>query len=289
MKPLLPFLLYAAVALGQADATPPAASPQPIPVDQENANRARAVLDQAIEALGGQAYLTYQDRSEEGRFYTLHHGQSNSLGAPFGRYSKFPDKERVDILKMRNYHFLIFDVGNVAAKNKDDIVVIHTGDKGYEITYKGTAAEKPSDTAEYLRRRERSLDWVLRKWLNEPGVALFYEGTTVAAQKDVLQVTIMNARNQAVTLYIDARTYLPVKKKYSWRDPTDKERNVEEEVYDNYRPTQGIMTAFSVTRYYNGDMTFQRFINSVVYNKGLSDSWFDARVTYDPNTPAVRK
>ena len=131
--------------------------------------------------------------------------------------------------------------------------------------------------------REDALDAVLREWINEPGIALFYEGSTVAAQKDTQQITVMNSRNEAVTLYIDSNTHLPVKKTFSWRDPTDKERNVEDEVYDNYRPVQGIMAPFSVTRFYNGDMSNQRFLHSVEYNKGLNDSLFEASITYDPN------
>ena len=77
----------------------------------------------------------------------------------------------------------------------------------------------------------------------------------------------MNANNEGVTLYLDTNTHLPVKKTFSWRDPTDKQRNIEDEVYDNYRPTQGIMTPFSITRFYNGDMSNQRFLNSVSYNQ----------------------
>ena len=95
----------------------------------------------------------------------------------------------------------------------------------------------------------------------------------------------MNARNEAVTLYLDTNTHLPVKKSFSWRDPTDRERNIEEEVYDAYRPVDGVMTPFSITRFYNGDMANQRFLTSVSYNKGLSDSLFSATVTYDPNKP----
>jgi hypothetical protein len=48
------------------------------------------------------------------------------------------------------------------------------------------------------------------------------------------------------------------------------------------------MTPFSVTRFYNGDMSSQRFLNSVTYNKGLSDSMFAADVTYDPLKGAPR-
>ena len=285
VKYLLAILLVA-VAFAQANPSP---SAQSVPTDQENANKARALLNQAIEALGGQAYLTHQDKSEEGRCYSLHHGQSGGLGTPCGRYTKYPDKERFEAFHIKAYHFLLFDVGNVATKHKDDVVVIFNGDKGYEITYKGTAQEGSAETAENLRRRQHSLEWVLRKWINEPGVALFYEGHTIAAQKDAEQVTIMNAHNDAVTLYIDSNSHLPVKKSYSWRDPTDKERNIEDEVFDNYRPAQGIMSPFSVTRYYNGDMSAQRFINTVEYNKGLSDSLFEASVTYDPNKQPLKK
>jgi hypothetical protein len=284
------FFFFAAIALGQANhsaaagsspttpsptpsqgASPQRASSQSIPVDQENARKAKALLDQMIQALGGEAYLNLQDISQEGRTYGFHLGEPNGVGTLFWRFYKYPDKDRIELTKKR------------------DVIELFTGDQGFEITYKGTRADDAKEVADYLRRREFSLDWVLRKWLSEPGVALFYEGATVADQKDAQQVTIMNARNQAVTIYINSNTHLPVKKTYSWRDPTDKQRNVESEVYDNYRLVQGIMTPFDVARYYNGDMSNQRFLNSVTYNQGLNDSMFEASVTYDPNKPAPRK
>src|SRR3989475_9290690 len=244
------------------------------PLEDANARKARALIDKVIDALGGQAYLTFRGKTQDGRYYTFHHGESNSAGAPFGLLSKYPDKDRLEILHLRNYHILWWTVGNVPIKDKNDIVVIYNGDKGYELTYKGTRVLDANELADHLRRRRYSLDWVLRKWLAEPGVALFYEGPTVAEQKSVEQVTIMNARNQGVTLYLDASTHLPVKKSFSWRDPTDKQRNIEEEIYDGYRLVQGVMTPFSITRTYNGEMSNQRFLNSISYNKGLDDSMF---------------
>ncbi len=231
---------------------------------QENSRKARTLLDRAIQALGGQAYLSIQDISQEGRTYSFHHGEPNSLGTLFWRFYKFPDKERVELTKQR------------------DVVYIINGDKGYEITFKGTAEQSPKDLADVLRRRHYSLEWVLRKWLNEPGIALFYDGPTVAEQKPVEQVSLMNAKNEGVTLYLNSDDYLPVKKSYSWRDPTDKQRNVEEEVYDNYRLVQGIMTPHTITRFYNGDMAGQRFLTSVTYNRGLSDSKFEAQPANNP-------
>jgi hypothetical protein len=255
---VLAVIVLSSTALAQSELAPPS---QSIPVDQENARKARAMLDQGIQALGGNAYLNIRDMTQEGRNYSFYHGRPNSLGIVFWRFYKFPDKERIELTKKR------------------DVIYVYNGDKGYEITYKGAHAEDPKELADYLRRRRCALDAVLRKWLLEPGVALFYEGQTVAEGKTVDQVTIMNAHNEGVTLYLDSSDHLPVKKTYTWRDATDKQRNVEDEVYDNYRQIQGIMTPYTVTRFYNGDMSGQRFMTAVTYNPGLSESQFEAQVS----------
>lgn len=248
MKLLATILFCAALAAGQA--APPAVS------DHENARKARALIDQMIQALGGPAYMGIQDISQEGRTYSFYHGQPNSAGLVFWRFYRFPDKDRIEVTKKRDW------------------IVIHNGNRSYEITFKGTAAGDPVELKDYLRRSQYALDWILRHWLDQPGTALFYEGSTVASEKQAEQVTLMNAQNQGVTLFIDASTHLPIKKSYSWRDPSDKLRSTEEEVYDNYRPVQGIMTPFSVTRFLNGEMSAQRFMTSVSYNRNLSDSLF---------------
>lgn len=256
MKYLATVLLFAAFVLAQTTAP----TLQPVPAEQESARKARALIDQMVQALGGSAYLGIQDTTQQGRTYSFHAGAPNSVGVLFWRFYKFPDKDRFELTKKR------------------DVVEIFNGDKGYEITFRGTAAQDRKELADYLRRRHYSLDWVLRTWLSEPGVALFYEGPTVSEQKPVEQVTIMNARNEGVTLFIDAVTHLPVKKAFSWRDPADKQRNVENEIYDGYRLVQNVMTPFSLTRFYNGEMSNQRFLTSVIYNRGVEDSLFEAAV-----------
>jgi hypothetical protein len=265
MKYLAALLLLSSVAFAQSSAASPSA-----PADQENANKAKAIIQQTIGALGGEAYMNIRDISQEGRTYSLHHGEAEGAGILFWRFYKYPDQERVELTKKR------------------DVIEIFRGNEGFETTYKGTRQQDLKVLTDYIRRRHYALDQVLREWLKEPGIALFYEGSTVAAQKETQQVTIMNSRNEGVTLYIDSSSHLPVKKTFSWRDPTDKERNIEDEVYDNYRDVDGIMTPFSVTRLYNGEMSNQRFMHSVTYNKGLNDSLFSAGATYDANKPTPK-
>jgi len=272
-------LLLSALGWGQSAAPKPVVNLN----DSDNARKARALLDQTIAALGGQAYLTYQNRVEEGRYYPLYHGRTNTLGIPYNYCVQYPDKDRFEVLAEKDIHVIpgTIDIGGIKSK-KSVLVLIHNGMKGYETTYKGTAAQDPEELANYLRRRQHSLEWVFRKWISDPGVALFSDGVAVVDGKAADQVSLLNSQNDAVTVYLDQNTHLPIKTSFSWRDPTDKQKNTEEEIYDLYKPVEGIMTPHSLTRNFNGEMSMQRFINTVRYNLKLPESAFEATVNYDP-------
>ena len=272
MKPLIIAILVAVCAVAApAQSDPPSASSVANPAQDANAQKARALLDQSIQAMGGQAWLNVQDMEQQGRSYSYFQNQPNSVGILFWRFWKYPDKDRVELTKQR------------------DVVYLNVGDKGYEITYKGTAAQEAEPLADYNRRRHHSLETVLREWLKQPGTALFYDGPAVAEQRPADSVTILTSDNDAVTLFLDQHTHLPIKKTFEWRDPHDRLKNVEGEIFDNWRVEQGIPTPHSLLRTHNGDTTNQRFITSVRYNVGIADSMFQSSITYDPNTAPTKK
>jgi len=258
-------LILSGVAVAQqpAPATlPPAADSTKAPQDPTTA-KARAMLDKMVTALGGQAYLNYTTMTQEGRTYSFYQGRPNSAGAPFWRFWRYPDQDRVEFTKQR------------------DIIYIYKGDQGYEITYKGTANMEAKDLDEYLRRRHYSMETIVRQWLKDPATLIYYSGTALADQNMVEQVTLVNKANEAVIIGIDPNTNLPLKKSYTYRDPFDNLKSTNEEVFANYRLVQGIQTPFSVVSYHNGDQSGQRFISKVEYNVPIADSMFDAKVTYD--------
>jgi len=285
-----PFLL--ASALAQAPATPAArpapTSPTAKSPEDESTTKARALVNKAIEALGGPSYTGYTTRTEQGRSYTLYHGRPRDGGVLYRRFFQYGEKDRVEV-PLESYGSWVdivqtqtpfpIQLPDPKSNKKTDVAIIHNGDLGYEVTFKGTEKEEPKLTSDYNRRRLRSLDKVLREWMQAPGTALFFEGQALADNKLTDQITITNSKNESVTLFLDATTHLPVKKSYSWRDASDKYRNVEEEVYDNYKPVQGILTPYSLTRFYNGDMAYQRFLSKITYNDNLADSLFEASLT----------
>ncbi|MCU1309657.1 MAG: hypothetical protein JWO20_782 [Candidatus Angelobacter sp.] len=223
---------------------------------EANAQQARKIVEQSIQALGGQAFLTFTDLDQQGRGYGFSQNAPQGVGVPYERKYRYPDKERYEFLK------------------KHDWIIIHNGDKGYETTFRGTRAEDPKDLASYQRRRLYALDYVLRDWTKAPGTAFFYEGTTLVGPKTVHKISLINAQNQGVTLYIDVKSFLPAKKSYSWRDPESKEMDEEAELYDEYRVEQGISSPHVITREKNGEMTSQRFVHTVTYNARIPDSEF---------------
>ena len=266
MKQLFPILLLVSLvpASGQA---PTPRSEQSISGDkqaQQSTQKARTLIDQAIQALGGQTWLAIRDREQQGRTWSFHAGRPNGGGGLFWSFTVFPDKERIELTKER------------------DIAEVFVGDKGYEITYKGARPQDKKDMEDYLRRRHYSLEAVLRNWINDPRVILLYEGNAIAAQHPCDQVTVINSQNESVTLYFDSDTHLPVKKTFQWRDPVDRQKNLEEEIYENYRPVQGILAPFNVTRFFNGDMSNQRFMNSVSINQDPDPDMFNPNSGYKP-------
>jgi hypothetical protein len=260
-----------AAAPPQASAAPVAPAPANWPTAQfastkdPGVQRALTILNEIIRALGGDTYLNVHDVQVEGRTYGFYHGRPNSLGVVFWRFWEFPDKDRWEFTKQR------------------DVTELNIGDKGYEITYKGTGTQEPKQLDEYLRRREHSLEWVIRKWLPAPGTMILYGGPAMVEQNLADQVTILNASNDSVTLSINPRTHLPVKKVYSWRDPGDRQMDEEAEIFSNYKLVQGIQTPYATVRNENGEMSNQRFITSVTYNNNFPPTMFETKgITYNP-------
>src|SRR5271169_3468284 len=117
MHRFLVFLSLCALCVAQTPSTPAPAAPATAPPvnmnDSDNARKARAILDTTIEAMGGQPYLTYENRSEEGRYYPLYHGRTESTGIPYRYYVEYPDRDRFEVIHQKDLHILpgTIDIG----------------------------------------------------------------------------------------------------------------------------------------------------------------------------------
>ena len=245
--------LYVASLYGQqAPSTKPADT-------QSNQQKARTLVDQMVQALGGQAYLTAQDYYAEGRFGSFHNESLVGSGL-FYRFWKWPDKDRIELTKQR------------------DIVQLYVGDQAYEITYRGIRPidlHKEEKVGQAIVRRYYSLENVLRNWLKEPGILLLDEGPGISEGHMAEKLTIINSKNESVTILVDPSTHLPLEKRFSTRDPRYRERDEEVLIYGDWKEFQGINTPRMTVIKRNGETLSQQIILNITYNTHPSDLLFD--------------
>lgn len=241
--------------------------PSPAKDGQTNQQKARAVIDRMIAALGGQAYLTLQDSYTQGR-YGRFHNEGMVATNLFYRYWKWPDSERNELTEAR------------------DVVYLFLDDKEYEVTFRGgheMNPEKDENVKQALVRRRFALAKVLRQWLSDPGTILLDEGPALAESQMTEKITIINPKNDAVTLLVSTDTHLPVEKVFSVRDPESRERDEEVEIYGGWRMVDGVNTPWSVQTKRNGALLRSESITGVAYNRHPPDSYFVPKLISHPS------
>jgi hypothetical protein len=223
---------------------------------QENAKQARATLDAMVQALGGEAWLKVKNQMRQGNLAAFFHGEPSGGATEFWECHAWPDRDRFEYGKHR------------------DVVQFYIGQAGTEVTYKGKTPLPQEQVDDFLRRREHSIETVVKLWLNDPNTILIYEGQRLVERHLADQVTLISGTNEAVTILTDAQSHLPLRRSFEWRDPVYKDKNLDAEEYDNYHTIDGIPTPFTITRYKNDDITRQYFLVHVEYNQNLpADFW----------------
>lgn len=222
----------------------------------KNARQARVALDAMVKALGGDAWLNMKNQLRQGRIADFYHGKPSGGEADYWEYHSWPDRDRIEFTKHR------------------DVVQFFVGRAGWEVTYKGKSPLPQDIVDDFLRRRDHSIETVVKVWLKDPRTILIYEGQHLAERHLAEQVMLISAENEAVTILMDAQTHLPLRRSFEWRDPLYKDKNVDAEEYDDYHLVEGLPTAFTVTRFKNDDMTSQKFLLHGSYNVDLApDFW----------------
>ncbi len=253
----------------QASDIPSAAPTRGAGMTQEQLGR--KLLDEMVTALGGQAWLDRRDMQVRGRTASFFRGEPNLNLIEYTGWRQFPDATHAEAERIG----FITDRSMILPGKKIDIVQVWTTDNGYEVTYKGRTTLPKEQVEDYLRRRAHSIESVVRVWLKAPGVMVIAEGTTMVERRMADKVTVLSANNDAVTIDLDATTHLPLRRTFEWRNETFKDHDEDAEQYDDYHTVQGLPTAFTTTRYRNGDMSSQRFLSKVEYNQGLSPELFN--------------
>jgi len=221
-----------------------------------SAAKAKELMNQAIDALGGTAYLNVHDATCSGRLGTFDHSGELTGFGHFIDYTIPPFKERQENLPKRN------------------IIEVYNGNKGWELDRGGVSDAPPSDLVDFQEGVKKDLDNILRHRIHEPDMTIRYGGPDVIDGWKADWVELVDGENRTIRIAFTSSTHLPIRKTVDTRDARSRMKTQEVEYYSNYHPLQGIQTAFQITRERNNIKIFQAFFDKCDYNTNLADSLF---------------
>ena len=230
--------------------------------------RGKKLIDEAVQALGGDNFLRMEDRIESGRAYSFYREQISGLSIAkiYTRYLTVgKGKSGIDLGQRERQAF---------GKNEDS-AVLFTEDNGYEISWRGSK-ELPKDQIErHKDTTMRNILYILRMRLHEPGMIFESRGADVFEMQPVEIVDVTDSDNRMVTVYLHQTTKLPLRQTYSRKNPETKQRDDEVTLFSRYRDAGGgVQWPHQIRRERNGEKVYEIFSESVVVNKDLTDDLF---------------
>jgi len=229
--------------------------------------RGKRVVYEALQALGGDAYLHMEDRVESGRAYSfyLERLQGLSLVKIYTRYlapvpGKLSQRERQAFFK------------------DESAAVLFTENGAWDVTFHGAQALEDKRYTSYKDATLRNVFYILRQRLNEPGIDFYSRGADLYESRPVEIVDITDADGLTVTVYFNQLTKFPERQIFKRRNPDYKDFDTEVSTFANFHNVNGVRWPISIRRERNGDKIFELYSDSVQINKDLKDDLFSLPV-----------
>jgi hypothetical protein len=226
--------------------------------------RGKRVVNEALQAVGGKAYLAMEDRVESGRAYSFFRQQLEGLAIAkiYTRYLT-PVAGKPSVRERQNF-------------GKDESSGVLFNEEGaWEITYRGARLLEPKRAENWRDGTLRNIFYILRQRLDEPGMDFYSRGSDLYENLPVEIVDITDANGLTVSVYFSSSTKLPVRQVLKRRNPEYKDFDTEETLFAKYRDVGGgVMWPFSIRRSRNGEKLYEIYAESVQINRNLRDDLF---------------
>jgi hypothetical protein len=233
-----------------------AAQEAPVLMPEQSAAKAKQLLQQTIDSLGGAAFLGVRDMTCMGRLGQFgHSGEMNGF-EKFVDYVEPPNMSRTENLPQRN------------------IIEVYNRDQGWTLDRGGVAEAPTADLIRFQEGIKKDTGNILRNRLHEPDMIFRYAGIDIVDLHEVDWVELVDGEDRTLRIAIDRASHLPIRRDVQTRNPTTRVTTEEIELYSNYHPIDGVQTPFQIERDRNGTKVYQVFFDSCQYNTGLPASLF---------------
>jgi hypothetical protein len=223
---------------------------------EQSAAKAKQILQQLTDALGGARYLNVRESDCEGRLARFGHNGELTGYTNFKDYWGYPDKNRTDYSK------------------KGVIINLYNGDKGWTLDRGGVSELPAPAVADFQELVKKDINNLLRFRIKEPDMIFRYGGQDIVDLKTVDWVEITDPELRTFRLAVDRSLHFFVRTMIITEDQTTRERSVETSIYSNFQPIEGVRTPLQITSDRDGRRISQVFFTSCRFNPGLGDDFF---------------
>jgi hypothetical protein len=219
--------------------------------------RGKRVVNECLGALGGERYMSMQNREVAGRVYSFYREKLSGLSVAkiYTRFSSGVSDTAHELAVRERQNF----------GKKEDYGTLFQEKAAYNLSFRG-AQPLPDDRFERYKDTTRSdIFYILRIRMHEP---LIFEsrGADVLLNAPVEIVDITDADNRTTTVYFHQVTKLPVREVFYRRNAVTKDKDEEITVFSKYREADGIQWPWAIERQRNGEKVFEIFADSVKFN-----------------------
>jgi hypothetical protein len=249
-------------------ATAPPNSPKPTdapkPSDTPKTSTAKvdekavAIVERAVEALGGRAYLDVRTVISHG-YYTEFGAGVQGVPSSFRDYLVYPDRDRTEF-----------------KGESGRSIQVNTGETGwvFEGKAKKLSDVTPEQVAGFRTVMRTSIDNILRGWWRADGAGLAYVGRReagLARRNEVVRVSYPDGFE--AEFEFDLKEGLPAKVSYK-RQNAEGEQVEEEERYAQFQTIGQVRTPFIIDHYRAGVQSSRVNYDEVEFNRPVPDSLF---------------
>jgi hypothetical protein len=222
---------------------------------EQNVAKARQLLGQLVDALGGPAYLEVRERECDGRRAQFGHNGELTGFIDFKDYWRYPDKHRIDYSKKRN------------------IIDMFNGNEGWTMDRSGVSEEPAGAVSDFQALVKYGVDSLLRTRLKDPSLNISYAGVGIVDMRQIDWVEVTEPE-RTLRLAIDRSSHLLLRSVVVTINEEMRERTEETTIYTNYQRKGGAMAALQISRERDGKRFYQAFYDNCTFDSHLPEDLF---------------
>jgi len=243
---------------------------------EESEARAKKILNQLVQAMGGPAYLGMKERQCDGRRAVIGHNGALAGFVQFKDTWEFPDKNRTDYIAHSRNTLLGYIIGvqDLDLTRGGLVIQVFNGEQGWSMD-RGGVSDIPEDSlAEFQAAVKRSPENLLRSGLKNPELGLRWGGHDTVDLREVDWVEISDREDRTYRLAVDRNTHLLIRSVVRLKDENTREEREDISIYTNYLQKNGVQIPMQVTRERDGRRVAQVFYDACQVNPTLPADFF---------------